>query len=149
MTTSSARPRRARKGPDGVREFDSSDIARDEQVYIVDDDSAVRSALALLARSCGWSVFPFASAEDFLAAVEPGEDRCLVLDLDMPGMNGAELCEHLDTTAANLPVVILTAHQNTPMAKRATDAGALAVLPKPVDSEQLLTLIAGVFAAGR
>ena len=111
------------------------------RVYIVDDDAAVRSALGLLARSCGWTPCPFDSAQAFLDQYQPDNESCLLLDLNMPGMNGAELCEALRTRESQLPVFIVTAHQDTPLANRALKAGARAVLAKPVDSDELLALL--------
>ena len=94
-------------------------------VYIVDDDAAVRSALSLLAYSCGWTPHAFASAEAFLTANVQAGDACLLLDLDMPGMTGADLCERLSRDGVDLPIVIVTAHQDTALAERARSSQAL------------------------
>lgn len=115
-------------------------------VYIVDDDAAVRSALSLLIRSYGWQPVPHESAESFLRAFAESDNACLLLDLDMPQMNGAELCEHLQQVRAKIPVVVVTAHQDHPLARRAIAAGAHAVVPKPVDDEELLTIVQRLFA---
>lgn len=114
------------------------------QVYIVDDDAPVRSALSLLVGSFGWNVSSHASAASFLEIYRPDNKGCLLLDLDMPNMNGAELCEHLTALQSTLPIVIITAHQGHPLAERAIKAGARAVLPKPLDIEQLFELIAAL-----
>lgn len=111
------------------------------KIYIVDDDAAVRSALSLLAHSVGWNPQSFPSAESFLQSYEPKAGGCLLLDLDMPGMGGADLCEWLQANDQSLPVVIVTAHQDTHLAARAMKAGAHTVMPKPVDGDALLDVI--------
>ena len=96
-----------------------STVAREDmskRVYIVDDGDAVRSALSLLIRAYGWEAQAHASAESFLEDDVVAEESCLLLDLDMPGMNGAELCEHLKGARSAIPVLVVTAHQDDPLA---------------------------------
>ena len=121
-----------------------STVAREDmskRVYIVDDDDAVRSALSLLIRAYGWEAQAHASAESFLEDDVVAEESCLLLDLDMPGMNGAELCEHLKGARSAIPVLVVTAHQDDPLAARALAAGAQAIIPKPVDDEALVGMV--------
>ncbi len=108
-------------------------------VYVVDDDSGVRAALALLIEASGWQARTFASAPAFLERLhEPHPDRaCLLLDLQMPKMNGAELKEHLRDRGMDLPTVALTAAPDGPLAARALAAGAQLVLVKPADPARL------------
>ena len=95
----------------------------------------------MLVRSYGWQPMEHASAESFLESGFAGNDACLLLDLDMPGMNGAELCEHLSRLGPPIPVVVVTAHQDHPLAARAMAAGAQALIPKPVDGDALLGVL--------
>ena len=107
-------------------------------VYIVDDDSAVRSALSLLVGTCGWKAKPYPSAEDFLQNYARERPACLLLDIKMEGMSGVELQGLLKTLDAELPVIVITAHADHPIADRARDAGAREVLGKPFRDSDLI-----------
>lgn len=113
-------------------------------VYVVDDDSGVRAALALLIEASGWRARTFASAPAFLehAHGQQPDCVCLLLDLHMPRMNGAELTEHLRNHGMGMPTVVLTAAPEGALAKRALAAGALHVFAKPVDPGQLRAALA-------
>lgn len=107
-------------------------------VYIVDDDAAVRDALSLLVLSCGWRPYACASAEEFLESYSRERNACLLLDLQMPGMSGADLQESLAEMGLTLPTIIITAHPEQALALRARAAGALAVVSKPFRQGELL-----------
>ena len=89
---------------------------RSATVFIVDDDDAVRSSLRLLLKSVGLSAVAYPSARDFLAAWNPEQPSCLVLDVRMPGMSGLELQEELNRRGAIVPVIFITGHGDIPMA---------------------------------
>lgn len=116
-------------------------MSKDSTVYIVDDDPAVRAGLALLVKACGWRPKPFASAEDFLDSYSREERGCLVLDIQMPGITGADLTDMMDNLGIRLPVIIVTAYQDHPLTERAKASGALAVIPKPFRDEDLVNSI--------
>lgn len=116
-------------------------LSHSGRVFIVDDDPAVRDSLALLLRSQGWDARSHASADAFLAEYRPGSADCLVLDLQMPGMNGVELQEELDRRGIAIPVIIITAFARDPLAARARAVGARAVIAKPFRHEVLLQSI--------
>lgn len=106
-------------------------------VYVIDDDDAVRRSLMRLLRSAGWEVEAFASAREFLdrsPRIGPG---CALLDVQMPGMNGIELQEHMSEAGICLPVVFLTGKGDIPMSVRAMKHGAVDFLVKPVDETAL------------
>lgn len=105
-------------------------------VAIVDDDAAVRSATSMLVRAFGWEPRSFESAEAFLSSGAEGAS-CLVLDLRMPGMSGVDLQRELAARDISLPVVMVTAHGDQPLAQAALNAGALAVLSKPFREDEL------------
>lgn len=107
-------------------------------VYLVDDDEAVREALALLIGTVGLEVQAFASPAAFLEAFDPEAIGCLVLDVRMPGMSGLQLQEMLRERGVDLPVVIVTGHGDVNLARRAFVAGAVEFLPKPLDEQTLL-----------
>ena len=116
-------------------------------VYIVDDDPAVRSALSLLAGTCGWKAKPYASAEDFLQGYARERPACLLLDLKMEGMSGVELQGLLNAFDADLPVIVISAFADHPLADRAREAGARAVLGKPFRASDLIDAVAEALGA--
>ena len=107
-------------------------------VYIVDDDDAVRSSLRLLIRSVGLPAEAHASAQDFLAAYDPRDAGCLLLDVRMPGMSGLDLQQELNRRGATIPVVFITGHGDVPMAVEAMQQGAFDFLQKPFRDQDLL-----------
>jgi FixJ family two-component response regulator len=121
-------------------------------VFVVDDDASVRDALSLLLSLRGHTTATFASAEDFLSALQPAWRGCVVLDIRMPGMSGLELQRRLARDAPSLRVIVITAHGDVAAARRAFLADAVDFIEKPFDGEQLIaaveTALAGVRAAG-
>ena len=112
--------------------------------YLIDDDVAVRRALALLFRSAQLEVQTFASAEEFLDLYRPHAPdarRCLVSDVRMPGMSGLELQEELLKRNLVLPLILISGHADVALAVRAMRAGALTVLEKPVDEQELIDAV--------
>ena len=111
------------------------------QVYIVDDDVSVREAVGSLIRSAGLSVKTFASAQESLGSLREEVPSCLVLDIQLPDINGFELQQELATKGVQIPIIFLTGHGDIPMSVRAIKAGALEFLTKPFDGEYLLCLL--------
>lgn len=108
-------------------------------ILIVDDDEAVRFAISLLVQTCGWAAKEFGSAEEFLDGHDgKHESCCLVMDLNMPGMSGADLVEELLNTSRWLPVIVVTGFPDSPLAARVRRAGVRAVLKKPFNDQLLL-----------
>ena len=111
-------------------------------VFLVDDDSSVRRALARLIRAAGYKVEAFASAQQFFQSTpETAGVACLVLDVRMPGLNGLELQEALQAANVAIPIIFITGHGDIPMSVQAMKAGAVDFLPKPVREEALLPAI--------
>ncbi|HEX6929335.1 MAG TPA: response regulator [Gammaproteobacteria bacterium] len=110
-------------------------------VFIVDDDAAVRDSLALLLNLKQRRTETFASAEAFLAAYQPEQPGCLLLDVRMPGMSGLELQRELERRGILLPVIVITAHGDVATTRTALKAGAFDFLEKPVDDELLFDVI--------
>ena len=110
-------------------------------VFVVDDDHALRESLAWLLESVRLPVRTFASAQEFLRAFDKKQPGCLVLDVRMPGMSGLELLDRLTVEEAGLPVILLTAHADVPMAVRALKTGAVDFLTKPFHGQELLDRI--------
>ena len=111
-------------------------------VFVVDDDSNVRRALARLIRAHGMQVETFASAREFLRCPRPDGPACLILDVRLPGEDGLRVQEALRTAAWRPPIIFLTGHGTVPMCVRAMRGGAIDFLQKPVDDEDLLAAVA-------
>jgi len=117
-------------------------------VSVVDDDESVRRAIDSLFRSVGFRVAAFASAEEFLGSEGLGRTECLILDLQMPGMDGLQLQRRLNLDGHRFPIVILTAHGDADARARAMDAGAAAFLLKPFDGDMLVATVRRATAGG-
>lgn len=105
--------------------------------HLVDDDEAMRDALAWLLRSRGVDSRAWDSAESFLADYEPAMTGCLVLDIRMRAMTGLELFDRLREQGCRMPVIFLTGHGDVPQAVQALKNGAFDFLEKPFDDNQL------------
>lgn len=110
----------------------------DVTVFVVDDDIGVRNSLRRLFRHAGLNVETYASAEEFLDAYNVNIPGCLLLDVNMPGMNGLDLQIILVERRIRIPVIILSGAGNVPIVVRAMKAGALDFIEKPSESEVLL-----------
>jgi FixJ family two-component response regulator len=122
--------------------------ACDHIIYVVDDDDRVRSALENLLASCGYNTRTFASATEFVGMVRPELASCLVLDVELPDINGLDLQRQL-SRGAHPPIVFITGHGNIPSSVRAMKDGAVDFLPKPFSEEQLLAAIESALARDR
>jgi FixJ family two-component response regulator len=120
-----------------------------DTVFIVDDDSSVRDALSLLLSLRGYVTATFASAEDFLAALQPVWRGCVIADIKMPGMSGLELQRSLRERNPSLPVIVITAHGDVAAARQAFLADAVDFIEKPFDGEQLLAAVEKALAGLR
>lgn len=107
-------------------------------VYVVDDDEAVRESLRALFQSVHIPVAAFASAKEFLDAVEGPGIGCLIVDLRMPGLSGLELQDRLAERQIHLPVIMITGHGDVTSAVRAMKAGAKDFIEKPFNEQLLL-----------
>jgi FixJ family two-component response regulator len=110
-------------------------------VFLVDDNPSVRKGLARLIGSAGYAVEAFASAREFLAHDRPSGPCCLVLDVRMPGLDGLELQKALAAGGRRMSIVFITGHADVPMSVKAMKGGAVDLLTKPVDAEDLLEAI--------
>jgi FixJ family two-component response regulator len=108
-------------------------------VHIVDDDASFRTAIERRLKLAGYDVATYASAQDLLDRL-PDDERpgCILLDVQIPGLTGPELQNHLTRLGSKLPIVFLTGHADTATTVRAIKAGAEDFLTKPVSSEQLI-----------
>jgi DNA-binding NtrC family response regulator len=110
-------------------------------VCVIDDDSLVRESLSRLLRSAGLKVQAFASAQEILANLGKEMPSCLVLDIQLPDLDGFELQDELARKDMPVPIIFLTGHGDIPMSVRAIKAGAVDFLTKPFNDEYLLEAI--------
>ena len=116
-------------------------------IAIVDDDESFREALERLLGTLAFRVRTFASGEEFLQSRELSSVACLMLDVAMPGMSGLEVQQELRARGLQIPTVFVTAHADDEVAQQGVAAGAIAILPKPVDQQTLLRLVHGVMGS--
>ena len=110
------------------------------QVHVIDDDDAVRDALAFLLSTEDLATATYDSAPPFLAVVE-GVSGCVITDVRMPGMDGLELTRRLKTMGVDLPVIIITGHADVALAVAAMKAGAADFIEKPFDDDTILKAV--------
>jgi FixJ family two-component response regulator len=110
-------------------------------VFVVDDDVSVRESLELLIRCAGWQPETFASAQAFLARPRVLVPSCLVLDVNLPGLNGLDLQQRVATERSDMPIIFITGYGDVPMTVQAMKAGAVEFLTKPFGDDVLLHAI--------
>lgn len=112
-------------------------------VFVVDDDVSVRESLEALIRHAGWQAETFASAQAFLALLQLGVHApvpsCLVLDVNLPDLNGLDLQERVAADRTHMPIIFITGYGDVPMTVRAMKAGAVEFLTKPFSDDVLVT----------
>ena len=117
-------------------------------VAIVDDDESVRDAVGSLFRSMGFRTQPFAGGKEFLAAPNLREFSCLILDVQMPGMDGLELQLRLAAASHPIPIIFVTAYGNENTRARALRGGAVSFLTKPFSEDALLGAVQSAIQVG-
>lgn len=110
-------------------------------VYVIDDDPAMRDSLDFLLGSAGFNVTLFDSALKFLETMPSLAFGCVVSDVRMPGMDGIDLLRQLKKDPKTLPIVIMTGHGDIPLAVEAMKLGAIDFLEKPFEDERLVVMI--------
>jgi FixJ family two-component response regulator len=110
-------------------------------VFVVDDDVSVRESLEMLIANEGWRPELFASAQEFLSRPTLTTPGCVILDVNLPDLDGLAVQERLALTRSHMPIIFITGFGDVPMTVKAMKAGAVEVLTKPYDDDQLLTAI--------
>jgi len=118
-------------------------------IHLIDDDELFRKAVSRMLRAAGYSVETYASAGDFMLSHSGEDPACLLLDIQMPGPSGLELQTALATRGKSIPVIFLTGHATIDLTVRAMKAGAIDLLTKPVNKEQILDAVARALALHR
>jgi FixJ family two-component response regulator len=110
-------------------------------VFVVDDDVSIRESLELMISSAGWKPQIFASAKEFLSRPRENAPSCLVLDVNLPDLNGLDLQTRLTANRIDMPIIFITGYGDIPMTVRAMKAGAVEFLTKPFSDDALLGAI--------
>ncbi|MGP6427193.1 MULTISPECIES: response regulator transcription factor [Pseudomonas] len=118
-------------------------------VFVVDDDISVRESLELMIRFAGWQPRLFESAQDFLDAPRALVPSCLVLDINLPDLNGLDLQTALADERHNMPIIFITGYGDIPRTVRALKAGAVEFLTKPFNDEVILSAMADALQSSR
>src|SRR5580704_5027039 len=118
-------------------------------VFVVDDDISIRESLESLIARAGWRPQLFGSAQEFLASPRPASPSCLVLDVNLPDLNGLVLQERIVGERAGMPIIFLTGYGDIPMSVQAMKAGAVEFLTKPFTPEVLVISIRSALERSR
>lgn len=118
-------------------------------VFIVDDDVSVRESLELLIQTEGWQTQMFASAEEFLARPRVSAPSCLVLDVNLPDLNGLDLQRRMAGDRMHMPIIFITGFGDIPMTVQAMKAGAIEFLTKPFGDDVILSAIRNAIQRSR
>jgi len=110
-------------------------------VYIVDDESIIRRSLVLLLREAGYHCRPFANGGDFIDALDYLAPGCVLLDINMPDLDGFDVQDVLLRLRPDMPVIFMTAAGSIPAAVKVIKKGAVDFLEKPFDDDQLLAFV--------
>lgn len=123
------------------------DVKRGRTLFVVDDDPAIRRAMARLARAVGYGAETFGSAEEFLADPPPSQDQpgCILLDVSLPGLSGPELHGRLRREGWSFPVIYVTAHDDSSTREAIAETDAVATFAKPIEVAALLDMIGELF----
>jgi two-component system response regulator FixJ len=123
-------------------------MADSSTVCIVDDDRAVLAALTSLLTAEGYAVRAHESARKFLDMIQQDDCGCLVTEMRLPGMSGLDLLTKLKERRVSIPVIVVTAHGDVPLAIAAMKQGAIHFFEKPFDGDALLDSVRGALARG-
>ncbi|MEN5170416.1 response regulator [Brevundimonas pondensis] len=116
-------------------------------VFIIDDDAAVRDSLLTLLRGEGIRARGFASGDDFFSALPEDPMACVITDMRMPGMDGAEVVRRVgEKRGAAWPVIVITGHADVPMVVQMMRSGVVDFIEKPFDPPRLIETVRGCLA---
>jgi two-component system, LuxR family, response regulator FixJ len=122
---------------------------RRQIVHIIDDDETVREVVTVWLSRLGLTVKAYTSADQFLATYQPSEVECLLLDLRMPGVSGLDLQEMLGAHQIQLPLIVISAVDDTATVVRAMSHGAIEFLEKPLDEQRVRRAVTEALASSR
>lgn len=114
-------------------------------IHLVDDDEAIRHSASFMLRHAGFRVKTYPDGVAFLAEVADAEAGCILLDVQMPGMDGLEVQDELNARGVAMPVIVLTGHGDVAVAVRAMKAGAVDFVEKPYAKQSLVDALTRAF----
>jgi FixJ family two-component response regulator len=123
-------------------------LAKEPVISIVDDDQFVRDSLRRLMKSFGYMATAHPTAGDFLNSPQLEETSCLIADVNMSGMTGVELYEHLLKAGRSIPTILITAYPDDRVRTRAIGKGVLAYLVKPFSETDLTRYVRFALESG-
>jgi FixJ family two-component response regulator len=110
-------------------------------VFVIDDDTLVRTSIQGLLKSVSLRSEAFATAREFLGIKRPDGPSCLILDVRLPGVNGLDFQRELADAGILIPIIFITGHGDIPMTVKAMKSGAVEFLTKPFRDQELLDAI--------
>lgn len=119
------------------------------QIHIIDDDASIRESLTALLDAFGWEARTYATAADYLTSLsKPGTDQpqCLLVDVQLPDMNGLDLLSELSRRKVSIPAIVMTGHGDEDFEAQAAARNAVGYFQKPFNTSDLLNTISGVLA---
>jgi FixJ family two-component response regulator len=116
-------------------------LSRDQLISVIDDDPSIVAAVIALVRSAGYRASGHGSAEAFLASGQAELARCVITDIQMPGMGGIALAKHLASLHVATPVIMITARTDEALLASARASGAFCLLGKPFEADALIRCI--------
>ena len=125
----------------------SKAMAKVPTIGIVDDDAAVRESLCILLETQGFEAKSYASGAEFLR--DGVEVECLILDHDMPGLDGLDFMSELRRRGSNVPTIMITGTKSPRIERLALELGIRRVLEKPASGQLLLGAIHDALGSGR
>jgi FixJ family two-component response regulator len=125
----------------GLHEFNREIGVAKNLISVIDDDESVRRTTKLLIESFGFRAAAFESAENFLSSGRLDDTACLVVDVQLPGMNGLQLQSQLAAAGCRIPIIFIASYRNEESRRQAMQAGAVAFMGKPFTDEKLLQTI--------
>jgi len=125
----------------GLHEFNREIGVAKNLISVIDDDESVRRTTKLLIESFGFRAAAFESAENFLSSGRLDDTSCLIVDVQLPGMNGLQLQSQLAGAGCSIPIIFIASYRNEESRRQAMQAGAVAFLGKPFTDEKLLQTI--------
>ena len=131
------------------RSLEGRPSATGQLICVVDDDASVRRSLGRLFRAAGYECEAFVSAEDYLQRKPFEGPVCLVLDVRMPGLNGLDLQEAIESRGGCEQIIFLTGHVDVPTCTRAMKKGAVDFLLKPFNDGELIEGVARALVRGK
>ena len=113
----------------------------DPTVFVIDDDELVRAAIQGLLKSVGLQAQTFETTQRFLSSQRPDGPSCLILDVNLPGVNGLDFQRQLTDSGVRIPIIFITGYGDIPMTVKAMKSGAVEFLSKPFQDDDLLKAI--------